>query len=565
MAIPPEKIEEIRNYVDITEIVSEYIKLKRVGRNYFGLCPFHNEKSPSFSVNPEKQIFHCFGCGAGGNAFSFLQKIGNLTFIEAVENLAKRAGIKIEKYYKKADKDFKADNFYEANEFAAKLHIKTLNSPKGKKALEYIKSRGYNEKTLKMFGIGFAPDEWDSLIKAAEKEGIKKQFLEKCGLLIYHEEKKSYYDRFRNRIIFPILSEFGRVIAFGARILKDVKDQPKYINSPETVIYKKGKTLYGLYQNRKSIKKKNFALLVEGYTDVLSLYQNGVDFAVASLGTSLTEDQSRVLSRYTDNIGVLYDSDEAGQRAALRGADILLNIDLEVSVIPLQSGEDPDSFIKKYGTEKFLEMVDNAIPFIDFYFDNKLKKKENLSVKEKVDSSKEILEILGKIKNHLKRDILTGELAKKLGVSKEILYPELQREIKKQKGYAGSPKKVIADFYSSDARELELLSFGIIRKDIFRHLYKSVKEDFPLSKNADSLLETVADYYKNNEELKESKLLNYAEEEQKTNIMHVIKNLPKIPDGWGEDKFHEQCLNTVNEILRSFKMDRITEKISLLK
>lgn len=565
MAIPPEKIEEIRNLVDITDIVSEYVKLKKTGRNFFGLCPFHNEKTPSFSVNPEKQIFHCFGCGAGGNVFTFLMKTGNLSFIEAVETIAKRVGIDIEKYKKQEKRDYKLDNLYDANEFAARFYINNLKSNAGKKALDYLKERGFDDNTLKTFGIGFAFDEWDSLINAALKEGINKDSLEKCGLVIFNETKKSYYDRFRNRITFPIVSESGRVIAFGARMLENVKDQPKYINSPETAIYRKGKTLYGLYQNRKNIRKKNHALLVEGYTDVIALFQHGINTAAASLGTSLTEDQSRVLSRYTENIKVLYDSDEAGIKAAIRGADILLSSDLDVSVIPLEKGEDPDSYIRKHGCEKFIKLIETCTPFIDFYFNIKLEKSKNLSVREKITSAKDIIEVITGVNNDLKRDILIGELANKIGVSKEILYPELKKELNRRRGFRSTRKRNGPDIYNKELREVELISFASVNKDIFEYFLENMEEDIFKTVRIKEILNVLKAYYRNHDKLKESILYDYIDDKNKDLLIGLIDKIPKVPSGWSEEQFFKNCLKTVKEIFSILKIERINEQIGKLK
>jgi len=564
MAIPPEKIEEIRNYVDIVNVVSEYVKLKKSGKNYFGLCPFHHEKTPSFSVNPEKQIFHCFGCGEGGNVYTFLMKVGNLSFVEAVETLANRVGIKIDKYVKKDKKDIKKENLYSVNEYAAKLYFRQLKFDAGKEAYEYLKSRGFDDNTIKNFGIGYAPDEWDYLIKYAKKEGISVDTLVKCGLVIYNEKKNSYYDRFRNRIIFPIVSEFGRVIAFGARTLSDNTDQPKYINSPETVIYKKGKTLYGLYQNRKKIREGNFALLVEGYTDVISLYQHGIDFSAASLGTSLTEEQSRLLSRYTENIGILYDADEAGTKAAFRGADILLNSNLDVSIIPLSGGEDPDSFVRKHGRDQFIINIGKKIPFLDFYFEKKLENKDKLSTTEKINCAKEIIEIISKIKNDLKRDILLDELSRKLGVSKDILYPEVQREMKARRSYPGTAEKE-PGFYRIDPKGTELLSFAILYKNVFEFFYNNLEEDFSIFRETRDLIEIISDYYKDNNELNISKLYDYTSEKYNKNLSELTDKIPKIPKDMSEEEFQEYCMQTVKQAIKMQKLERIQKKIRDLK
>ena len=365
--------------------------------------------------------------------------------------------------------------------------------------------------------------------------------------------------------MFPIVSESGRVIAFGARILEDLKDQPKYINSPETEVYRKGKTLYGLYQNRKNIREKNYALLVEGYTDVIALFQNGIYTAVASLGTSLTENQSRVLSRYTDNIKVLYDSDEAGIKAALRGADILLSSDLDVSVIPLEKGEDPDSYISKHGSEKFIELSEKSTPFIDFYFNIKLEKSKNLSVREKITSARDSIEVVTGINNDLKRDILIGELAKKIGVSKEILYPELKKELNRRRGFRSPQKKNEAVSNDKELKEIQLLSFASVNKEIFEYLVTNLEKDSLKTTRVKEILRILKTYYQDHERLIESALYDYIDEKNKNLLVRLIDNIPKIPADRSEEQYFEHCLKTVKEILSLQKIERISEKIGELK
>ena len=366
--IPEDKIEEVRAASDIVEVVGEYVQLKRRGSNFVGLCPFHKEKTPSFNVNPGLGIFKCFGCSAGGNAFQFLMRIENLEFPEAVKVLAGRAGIVIPETQDQERQSSEVESIYHALRFAGRFFYQALTqTDAGKPALDYLTDRGFSPKIIKKFGLGYAPAGWDELIKAAEKDSIDVAYLEKAGLIIAKKDGQGHYDRYRDRVIFPIFSHLGKVIGFGGRILKPSEKQPKYINSPETRVYHKSKVLYGLYQARQAIRKREEVLLVEGYTDVISLYQAGIEHVVASSGTALTREQIKLIKRYAKRVLVLYDSDSAGASAALRGIDLLLADGMTVYGLELPDGEDPDSFVRNQGADAFEQHLhNNRQDFIEF-------------------------------------------------------------------------------------------------------------------------------------------------------------------------------------------------------
>lgn len=349
MRIPEETIEAIRAAVDIVEVVGEYVALRRRGSNWFGLCPFHEEKTPSFSVNPHLGIFKCFGCGKGGDVFTFLQDIEHISFAEAVRILAERAGIPI------PDEEDETDNLrpalYHALRFAARFYFEQLGHPEiGQIARAYLKHRGIRPEAVRRFGLGYAPHAWDALFKAATEAGLAPTVLEQAGLVLPRKERSGYYDRFRHRLMFPILSHTGQVVGFGGRLLEADPEQPKYINTPETPVYHKGRILYGLYQARQALRTQSEAILVEGYTDVIALHQAGIEHVVATSGTALTSDQARLLARYVRRVILLFDADAAGQQAALRGIELFLERGLSVYVVPLPPGEDPDSFVRTRGT-----------------------------------------------------------------------------------------------------------------------------------------------------------------------------------------------------------------------
>ncbi|MFK7847920.1 MAG: DNA primase [Rhodothermales bacterium] len=368
MFIPEDKIDAVRSASDIVEVVGEYVQLKRRGSNFVGLCPFHKEKTPSFNVNPGLGIYKCFGCGAGGNEFQFLMRVENLEFPEAVKVLAERANIVIIETDDQRQQSSEVESIYNALRFAGRFFYQSLTQEeRGKTALDYLLNRGFTPETIKKFGLGYAPDGWDALLVAAGKENIDVQYLEKAGLIIPKKDGGGYYDRYRNRVIFPIFSHLSKVIGFGGRILKEEKKQPKYINSPETRVYHKGSVLYGLHQSKQAIRKREEVLLVEGYTDVISLFQAGVEHVVATSGTALTPDQIKLLKRYTQKVLVLYDSDSAGAAAALRGIDLLLAQGVTVYGLELPDGEDPDSFVRNHGADEFEKYMETKrMDFITF-------------------------------------------------------------------------------------------------------------------------------------------------------------------------------------------------------
>ena len=352
MRIPEEKVEEIRSANDIVEVVSDYVQLKRRGQNFIGLCPFHSEKTPSFNVNPHVGIFKCFGCGKGGDVFNFVSEIENVSNGEAIRTLADRAQIVL---------PLQTDSFQEDNNepilaalrFAARFYWEQLTTTEAgrEQGLGYFRKRGFINETIKKFGLGYAPDAWDGLLKAAEVAQIKPQYLQQAGLIIPRQDGSGFYDRFRGRVVFPIISHVGRVVGFGGRILTEAKDQPKYINSPETPVYQKSQILFGLHQSRHEIRALSEALLVEGYTDVISLNQGQIRNAVASSGTALTPQQVQLLSRYCKKVVVIYDADAAGINATLRGVRIIFAGGLTAEIVELEKGADPDSFIRNFGGE----------------------------------------------------------------------------------------------------------------------------------------------------------------------------------------------------------------------
>ncbi|HRT67855.1 MAG TPA: DNA primase, partial [Bacteroidota bacterium] len=359
--------QEILERSDIVEIISESVFLKKVGKNFVGLCPFHSEKTPSFNVSQEKKIYKCFGCGRSGNVFTFLMENNGMTFREAMNYLAKRYGIAIDTTQENKEKKSKQEDILNVMEEATNYYQSLLKKKSGASCREYFEKRGISQQTIEEFRLGYSPDSFNETSNYLRSKGYSDEILLDAGLLVQNE-KGNLYDRFRGRAMFPITDIFGRVIAFGARLISDDKSQPKYINSPQTMLYDKSSVLYGLSQAKSQIINKKEAILVEGYMDVITMHQWGYKNAVASSGTSLTAEQLKLLSRYTKNLNILYDADEAGQNAAERAIEIALQQEFDISIITLPEGEDPDSILREQGPNAFRKYLDGKLNFIEFLF-----------------------------------------------------------------------------------------------------------------------------------------------------------------------------------------------------
>lgn len=418
-----ETIEEVRRANDIVDVVSQYVALKRSGRNYFGLCPFHNEKSPSFSVSPDKQIFHCFGCGTGGNVFSFLTKIEGISFIEAVQMLADKAGITLPTLDGKYDesKEKLKKQIYEINKYVANYYHENLYNPKSKIAQEYVKKRKLSNETLKAFQIGFSGN-FDETYQKLKKEGYEEGAILESGL-VNKNDKGMYINRYRNRLMFPICDVRGRVIAFGGRVLDDSK--PKYINSPENIVYSKSRNLFGLNVAKKHDIKK--LLIVEGYMDVISLHQRGITNVVAPLGTALTQQQGWLLRRSTEQIILGFDSDGAGQTAIERSIEILKKMDCDMRILQMDGAKDPDEYIIKFGELRFKNLMNNAISEIEYKV-KRIKTELNLeNANDKIKFLKEIAKTISQVNSSIEREVYIEKIANEYNISKEAIYAEINK------------------------------------------------------------------------------------------------------------------------------------------
>lgn len=422
MRYSDELIDDIKNSNDIVDIISQYVILKRSGRNFFGVCPFHKEKTPSFSVSPDKQIFHCFGCGAGGNVIHFISKIENINFRESLEMLAERANITLPAIDSGIDTKRQAlkEKVYEINKEAAIFYHENLYKQDAKLAQEYVKNRKLDNKALKAFTIGYASGNSD-LYKYLKQKGFTDEEIIASDLV--NKSGNGFVDRFRNRLIFPIQDVRNRYIAFGGRVLD--KSLPKYINSPENIVYSKARNLYGL--NVAKNAKSDKLIIVEGYMDVVSLHQRGIENVVASCGTALTEAQGRLLRKYAEKVIISYDSDSAGQAATLRGLEILSNLGCDIRILQMEGAKDPDEYVIKYGNGKFGILIEQAISLVEYKV-KMLKKDLNLdNVNDKIKFLNEIAKLLSSVDNRMEQEVYIDKISKEYGISKEAIYAEINK------------------------------------------------------------------------------------------------------------------------------------------
>ncbi len=437
MMIPDETVEEVRSASDVLDVVGEYVRLKKRGSNYFGLCPFHSENTPSFSVNPDLGIYKCFGCGVGGDVFHFVTSIEGISFPEAVRLLASRAGIEIAEDAKDQERLGETEAVYDALRFAARFYFDRLTqATAGKAALRYLRDRGFSKTAIKAFGLGYAPQGWDTLLSAARERHLSEEVLEEAGLVIPRKDGSGFYDRFRDRIMFPIFSHVGKVLGFGGRILHADADQPKYINSPETRVYNKSRVLYGLVQAKRAIRTHEEALLVEGYTDVISLHQAGIEHAVASSGTSLTREQVRLLGRYARRVVLLFDADAAGAGAALRGIDVVIENGLSAYAVELPQGEDPDSFARKQKSAVEAYLQEHRRDFVSYMHERAIAEGRTDTPEGEAEVMHDVIRAISRLPDPLMRETYLRRASDVLGVPDIRLREVLDQELRRDRGRA---------------------------------------------------------------------------------------------------------------------------------
>ena len=494
--IDDEIIQRVKEESDIVEWIGRYTKLEKKGRNYMGLCPFHTEKTPSFSVQPEKGYYHCFGCGAGGDVIKFLMEKEGLGFIEAVEKLAEDLHIDLKPSFRDTAADKKRERMVAMNREAALYYMEILS--RNPYSLDYLKNRGIGQDMILAFGLGFAPAGGDQLLGHMTAKGYGEKELFEANLLSYNEERNHYYDRFRNRLIFPIIDRKSRVVGFGGRVLDD--SLPKYLNSSDTLLYKKSRELYGLNRVMK-VSDRERILLVEGYMDVISLHAAGIGYAVASLGTSLTREQARIIKRYGKQVFICYDGDKAGQAATDRAIEVLLTEDIRPRIVVLDGGKDPDEYIRDYGKIAFEGKLNRGLSSVEFQVQN-LEKNYHL---EDAASLSEFLKgvtgILSKVKSPVERDVFANKFAETYGVKPESFEAEFRR------GQARRPKEVKKK-PETDRQEglwLSLLQYGLEDKDFFAIIEKKDQWKYVADEDVGRMFTYLSDLYKEDLPTKERK------------------------------------------------------------
>ena len=430
MAFPPAFLDELAVRNPIEDVVGQYVNLKRSGSNLFGLCPFHGEKTASFSVAPDKGIYYCFGCHKGGSAINFMMEVEGLSYPDAVRSLAKRAGMEVPEDEQYQSRYRQQERLWALHKEAARFFHSKLYAPEGASALKYAMDRGMPKSTLTTFGIGYAPDSWTSLVDTLRKKGYTDQELRDSGLVTISKKNGNLFDRFRDRLMFPIIDVRGNVIGFGGRIMKKDDNAAKYLNSPETLIFNKRKNLFGLNLAKKT--KLDYLILVEGYMDAIALHQHGFDCAVASLGTSLTEEHAVLLSRYTEQVVLIYDGDEAGQRAAQRAIPMLEKAGLQVKVLQMKDAKDPDEYLKKFGADKFKNLLNESSSRVEYQL-AAIRRKYDLRIDEqRVQFITEAAEFISTLPNAVQREIYGTRAAEAAGISFEAMKIEANKAYKRR-------------------------------------------------------------------------------------------------------------------------------------
>ncbi|MBI1910624.1 MAG: DNA primase [Deltaproteobacteria bacterium] len=460
MMIPKEKIEEVKDRASIVQVISEYIPLTKRGQNHIGLCPFHSEKSPSFTVSEEKRIFYCFGCNATGNVITFIMKKEGIEFPEAVRSLARKYGITIAE--QRSGENDPREQLYNALKISSEYFYNELRVSDGKTARIYLKDRGLEKEIAQKFGVGYAPDKWSGLADYLKKKGISLDLADKAGLI--KKKEKGYYDRFRARIIFPITDARGRTIGFGGRSI-DNKD-PKYLNSPESPVFKKGETLYGFFQAKDSIMKEGSAIIVEGYFDLIALHKNGFTNSVATMGTALTPEHIKALKGYAKVIYALFDSDEAGRNAALRGLNLFLNEEMPCRAVILPSGKDPDEFLKNSGPDALREVLNKAEPLLEFYLKDLQKKFDLTSPEGKRSFFNTAVSLILKVRNIAERDHYAAFLASFLRIPVTSVYEAIKTPSKEGES-AGNSIRNPVNTNNSSLKELTILKVILKHAELY--------------------------------------------------------------------------------------------------
>jgi DNA primase len=568
--IPDELIEKIQRTSDIVDVISEYVQLKKQGRNYFGLCPFHGEKSPSFSVSADKQIFHCFGCGAGGNVFSFLMQHEGYTFIEAAQHLADKENIELptlapSEKTTSVSKD--TEKMIAAHELLKKFyHHLLVNTKEGQHAFDYLLNRGFTKEVIDEFEIGYALDSWDFIAKFLVKRGYDASLMEEAGLLVKKNNSDDYFDRFRNRIMFPIMDHQGMTIAFSGRVLGDEK--PKYLNSPETKIFNKSKLLYNFHRARVHIRKNQQVILFEGFADVISSTRSGVEQAIATMGTSLTEDQAKIIRRNVSEVTICYDSDSAGIEATIRASKILKDAGCKVKVAMIPDGLDPDDYIKKFGSEKFKnDVIGESVSLMTFKM-NYFRRGKNLQNEgERLQFIENVITELSKLENAVEKEIFLNQLSKEFELSMEVLKEQLHQKEKKSQ-HQQVPQQDKSDLQHRKRAPIQskrlLPAFHTAERMLIGHMLRSkdfaekVLDRLGLQFNIEEHKAIATYLYGYYEEGNEENVSSFLSKLPSPELQHIVSNIAMI--SLNTEVSEQEISDYIKQVLNHQKMLMIKEK-----
>lgn len=550
--IPEALIDQVRQSIDIVDVISEHVALTRRGKNFLGLCPFHDDASPSMNVSQDKQIYKCFACGAGGNAFTFLRDIEHISFIEAVRKLADRAGIALPDANDDRIPQESFDELYRAGDLALKYyHHMLMEHDSGAIARNYLEGRGITRETIAAFSLGYALDRWDGFLQAATRRGFSPQVLERAGLVSPRQGGSGFYDRFRNRVMFPILASTGRPVAFGARALSP-DEQAKYLNSPETPIYNKSAILYGLWQGRDAIRNADQALVVEGYMDLVALSQYGIPNAVASSGTALTADHARLLRRYASRIVLVFDGDAAGTGAAVRGIGSLFEIGLDARVVSLPEGHDPDSFVRERGADAFRDLIASAAPAVDFLM-NQLARREDLStIDGKTRAAHDLADLIGRVKDQALRQFLIQDIAQKLRLDESAFIQIAQASRRPPRRSPAEQEPAPAPFNPHPIKERELIYFMMQNEATADRVLKFIPfEDFSNSAYR-RIAHIIAQNRKQGQPVDAAFLVDQLEDPNLAHILSEISLKSNIP---------ETATEPNDDYIRDFRLKNIARQL----
>jgi len=549
-------LDEIRNRLDIVEVISEYVPLKQSGKGHKGLCPFHQENTPSFMVDSQRQIFHCFGCGEGGNIFSFIMKIEKLNFPEAVKILAEKAGVQLPTDKNQDDRVYRErDLILRLNEMTANYYQSNLFQEQGKYAYQYLSKRHFKKETIQKYHLGYALSGYEHLISLLAKKNVRASDLIKAGLAVKSKKSANLIDYFRNRIIFPIMNLQGKIIAFGGRVLDD--KLPKYINSPETPVYSKGKHLYGLFQAKKSIRQKNQIIIMEGYTDVLMAHQYGFENAVASLGTALTTQQIDLIKRYADEVIIAFDSDTAGKNATLRSLNLVKKVGVKIRIISLPVESDPADVLLKKGDKYFINLIKKALPLIDYKLEVLMQQYNPETSEGKVAIVRELFQDLNGINSQLELQAEVKKIAEKLELQEESMLKDLNRFRKGNRTLPNISAKNVAEETHVNAEKI-LIGNIVQNRENIKKIFSELEVDYFTVKEHREILSVIKDFYEKGEKIDIQKIMNKLGNQKEINLLSQIMMKDVVSS---DEESFKRSINAIKKYRLQLELKKVSSKI----